>query len=145
MAVCTPMSHNDMAELEATTTSPSALSSGSMMMMPSMGGRLHPQLKSEEALDAHMASAQQAFKAVDIVNGSSTAAWTPHETKDLIAIRALLDPHFSRTKRNKPLWDLVASRMKDERGHAKTPVQCKLKWKSLCNRYSKVVLGPLML
>lgn len=60
--------------------------------------------------------------------------WSHQETKDFIAIRAELERDFALTKRNKTLWEAVASKMK-EMGYKRTPDQCKCKWKNLVNRY----------
>ncbi|XP_020083943.1 trihelix transcription factor GT-3b-like [Ananas comosus] len=60
--------------------------------------------------------------------------WGPQETRELIGIRGELERHFSASKRNKTLWEAVASRMRD-RGYRRTPDQCKCKWKNLVNRY----------
>ena len=67
--------------------------------------------------------------------------WSHQETKDFIAIRAELERDFALTKRNKTLWEAVASKMK-EMGYKRTPDQCKCKWKNLVNRY-KVCIIPL--
>ncbi|ERN15699.1 trihelix transcription factor GT-3b isoform X2 [Amborella trichopoda] len=60
--------------------------------------------------------------------------WSHQETRDFIAIRAELERDFTQTKRNKTLWQAVASKMK-ERGYRRSPEQCKCKWKNLVNRY----------
>ncbi|KAK6934849.1 Myb/SANT-like DNA-binding domain 4 [Dillenia turbinata] len=60
--------------------------------------------------------------------------WSAQETRDFISIRADLERDFTATKRNKTLWEVVASRMK-ERGYRRSPDQCKCKWKNLVNRY----------
>ena len=119
-----------------------ALGSGSArseVMGPSAGIHM---LKLEVDSRPNVAVAGHSNVAPGHVNVASTASaqaqWTPQEIKDLITIRAVLEPDFSHTKRNKPLWDVVSCRMKDEKGHVKTAEQCKLKWKNLCNRYSKV-------
>lgn len=60
--------------------------------------------------------------------------WAHHETVELIAIRGELEREFSASKRNKSLWETVASRMR-ERGFNRSPHQCKCKWKNLLIRY----------
>ena len=65
--------------------------------------------------------------------------WGFNETKEFIAIRAELEKDFTQTKRNKTLWELISSRMK-EKGFRRSSKQCKCKWKNLVNRY-KVCFG----
>lgn len=60
--------------------------------------------------------------------------WGFTETKEFIAIRAELEKDFTQTKRNKTLWELISSRMK-EKGFRRSSEQCKCKWKNLVNRY----------
>lgn len=61
--------------------------------------------------------------------------WGNQETRDLIEIRAQLEGDFTAApRRNKNLWEMVASRMR-EKGHRRTSEQCKCKWKTLVNRY----------
>lgn len=61
----------------------------------------------------------------------------------LIAIRGELERDFSTSKRNKSLWETVASRMR-EKGFNRTPHQCKCKWKNLLIRYKgKETLDPV--
>eukprot|EP00249_Psilotum_nudum_P014720 c24965_g2_i1 orf=1092-2003(-) len=64
--------------------------------------------------------------------------WGFHETKDFIAIRAELEKDFTQTKRNKTLWEMISSKMR-ERGYRRSAEQCKCKWKNLVNRYKMVV------
>lgn len=49
-------------------------------------------------------------------------------------IRAELDPTFMETKRNKLLWEVIATRMR-EKGYNRSAEQCKCKWKNLVTRY----------
>lgn len=49
-------------------------------------------------------------------------------------IRAELDPNFMETKRNKLLWEVISTRMK-EKGYSRSAEQCKCKWKNLVTRY----------
>ncbi|PRQ42924.1 putative transcription factor MYB family [Rosa chinensis] len=60
--------------------------------------------------------------------------WSVQETKELITIRAGLDQTFMETKRNKQLWEVIATQMKDK-GHNRSAEQCKCKWKNLVTRY----------
>ncbi|CAI9775643.1 unnamed protein product [Fraxinus pennsylvanica] len=60
--------------------------------------------------------------------------WSNQETRDFIEIRGLLEEDFTSTKRNKNLWEMVVSRMR-EKGYRRTPDQCKCKWKNLVSRY----------
>ncbi|KAL6146213.1 hypothetical protein ACLB2K_056896 [Fragaria x ananassa] len=60
--------------------------------------------------------------------------WSLQETKELITIRAELDQTFMETKRNKQLWEVIATQMKDK-GHNRSAEQCKCKWKNLVTRY----------
>lgn len=66
--------------------------------------------------------------------------WGYQETKDFIAIRSELEKDFTQTKRNKSLWEIIASKMK-ERGHRRSADQCKCKWKNLYNRYKAMVIS----
>ncbi|KAE9447652.1 hypothetical protein C3L33_20450, partial [Rhododendron williamsianum] len=60
--------------------------------------------------------------------------WSIQETRDFLVIRAELDQTFIETKRNKVLWEVVATKMKD-RGYNRSTEQCKSKWKNLVTRY----------
>ena len=60
--------------------------------------------------------------------------WSQQETREFIAIRAELERDFNASKRNKTLWEVVSTKMR-ERGYRRTPEQCKCKWKNLVNRY----------
>ena len=65
---------------------------------------------------------------------ATSPQWSHQETVALIAIRGELERDFSTSKRNKSLWETVASRMR-EKGFNRTPHQCKCKWKNLLIRY----------
>lgn len=78
-----------------------------------------------------------------MMSASVQGQWGPQETKELISIRAEMErdsssPSPSATgagaKRSKALWDAVSFKM-SELGFARTPDQCKCKWKNLLNRY----------
>ncbi|KAL0555674.1 hypothetical protein IC582_009628 [Cucumis melo] len=60
--------------------------------------------------------------------------WSIQETKEFLMIRAELDQTFMETKRNKLLWEITASKMK-EKGFNRSAEQCKCKWKNLVTRY----------
>ncbi|KAI3771351.1 hypothetical protein L6452_02514 [Arctium lappa] len=60
--------------------------------------------------------------------------WSVQETRDLLMIRAELDPTFMETKRNKLLWEVISTKMK-ETGYNRSAEQCKAKWKNLVTRY----------
>ncbi|OMO97595.1 trihelix transcription factor GT-3a [Corchorus olitorius] len=49
-------------------------------------------------------------------------------------IRAELDRSFMETKRNKLLWEVISTRMR-EKGYNRSADQCKCKWKNLVTRY----------
>ncbi|KAK6120256.1 hypothetical protein DH2020_045947 [Rehmannia glutinosa] len=73
---------------------------------------------------------------IDIPGGSGDRfpQWSIQETQDFLIIRAELDPTFMETKRNKLLWEVISTRMK-EKGYSRSPDQCKCKWKNLVTRY----------
>lgn len=60
--------------------------------------------------------------------------WSIQETRDFLMIRAELDPTFMETKRNKLLWEVISTKMK-EKGYNRSSDQCKCKWKNLVTRY----------
>ncbi|KAK7382530.1 hypothetical protein VNO80_01401 [Phaseolus coccineus] len=60
--------------------------------------------------------------------------WSIQETKEFLVIRAELDQTFMETKRNKQLWEVISTRMK-EKGYHRSAEQCKCKWKNLVTRY----------
>lgn len=60
--------------------------------------------------------------------------WSHAETAAFLAIRAELDHSFLTTKRNKALWEAVSNRLAAQ-GFARTPDQCKSKWKNLVTRF----------
>ncbi|KAM3400444.1 hypothetical protein ACQJBY_005365 [Aegilops geniculata] len=61
--------------------------------------------------------------------------WSHAETAAFLAIRADLDHSFLSTKRNKALWEAVSARLNAQGGFARTPDQCKSKWKNLVTRF----------
>ncbi|KAF5936236.1 hypothetical protein HYC85_027365, partial [Camellia sinensis] len=64
----------------------------------------------------------------------SVPQWSHQETRDFFAIRAELERDFTVAKRNKTLWEVVSSRMRELR-YRRSIDQCKCKWKNLVNRY----------
>ncbi|XP_042520890.1 trihelix transcription factor GT-3b-like [Macadamia integrifolia] len=66
--------------------------------------------------------------------GDRFPQWSLQETKEFLMIRADLDQTFMETKRNKLLWEIISSKLK-ERGYSRSPEQCKCKWKNLVTRY----------
>ncbi|CAL4903081.1 unnamed protein product [Urochloa decumbens] len=60
--------------------------------------------------------------------------WSHTETAAFLAVRAELDHSFLTTKRNKALWEAVSARLQGQ-GFARTPDQCKSKWKNLVTRF----------
>ncbi|CAK9133840.1 unnamed protein product [Ilex paraguariensis] len=66
--------------------------------------------------------------------GDRFPQWSIQETRDFLMIRAQLDPTFMETKRNKPLWEVISTKMK-EKGYNRSAEQCKCKWKNLVTRY----------
>ncbi|GKC63157.1 trihelix transcription factor GT-3b, partial [Tanacetum coccineum] len=71
---------------------------------------------------------------VDSGGGDRFPQWSVQETRDFLMIRAELDPTFMETKRNKVLWEVISTKMK-ERGYNRSGEQCKCKWKNLVTRY----------
>ncbi|XP_057448785.1 trihelix transcription factor GT-3b-like [Lotus japonicus] len=94
------------------------------MVMPSM---VNPSTSS-------MMSGEMSVAPVREERGPSQPQWTQQETREFIAIRAELERDFTASKRNKTLWEVVSSKMR-ERGFRRSPEQCKCKWKNLVNRY----------
>ncbi|CAK9139935.1 unnamed protein product [Ilex paraguariensis] len=66
--------------------------------------------------------------------GDRFPQWSIQETRDFLMIRAELDPTFMETKRNKLLWEVISTKMK-EKGYNRSAEQCKCKWKNLVTRY----------
>ncbi|KAF8042274.1 hypothetical protein BT93_A0791 [Corymbia citriodora subsp. variegata] len=66
--------------------------------------------------------------------GDRFPQWSVQETKEFLVIRAELDRNFMETKRNKLLWEVISTRMR-EKGFNRSAEQCKCKWKNLVTRY----------
>ncbi|XP_047978119.1 trihelix transcription factor GT-3b [Salvia hispanica] len=84
-------------------------------------------------MDHHHQQLHQQYS--ESVGGSDRfPQWSIQETRDFLLIRAELDPNFMETKRNKMLWEVISTRMK-EKGYSRSAEQCKCKWKNLVTRY----------
>lgn len=70
----------------------------------------------------------------NVDTGDRFPQWSLQETRDFLMIRAELDQSFMETKRNKLLWEVIATKMKDA-GYNRSAEQCKCKWKNLVTRY----------
>ncbi|KAF8397277.1 hypothetical protein HHK36_016190 [Tetracentron sinense] len=70
----------------------------------------------------------------NIDTGDRIPQWSIQETKELLTIRTELDQTFMETKRNKILWEVISSKMK-EKDYNRSADQCKCKWKNLVTRY----------
>uniref|UniRef100_A0A1J3DUL4 Trihelix transcription factor GT-3b n=1 Tax=Noccaea caerulescens TaxID=107243 RepID=A0A1J3DUL4_NOCCA len=88
---------------------------------------LHPQSQTPEI-------ASSASTAAAAAAGDRFPQWSIEETKELIAIRGELDQTFMETKRNKLLWEVISSKMRDK-SFLRSPEQCKCKWKNLVTRF----------
>lgn len=66
--------------------------------------------------------------------GDRFPQWSIQETKEFLIIRAELDRAFMETKRNKLLWEVISTKMR-EKGFHRSAEQCKCKWKNLVTRY----------
>ena len=86
----------------------------------------------------HQLQQQQVSVNID-TGGDRFPQWSMQETRDFLMIRAELDPTFMETKRNKLLWELIATKMK-EKGYNRSAEQCKCKWKNLVTRYKVLVI-----
>ncbi|KAL0344455.1 UNVERIFIED_CONTAM: Trihelix transcription factor GT-3b [Sesamum radiatum] len=82
----------------------------------------------------HPYAAVAGHVSIDSGGGDRVPQWSIQETRDFLIIRAELDPTFMETKRNKLLWELVSTRMK-QKGYNRSPGQSKCKWKNLVTRY----------
>ncbi|XVE97097.1 hypothetical protein REPUB_Repub02eG0281300 [Reevesia pubescens] len=81
----------------------------------------------------HHLQQQQPISSVN-VDADRFPQWSIQETKEFLMIRAELDRSFMETKRNKLLWEVISTRMK-EKGYNRSAEQCKCKWKNLVTRY----------
>ncbi|KAH7845054.1 hypothetical protein Vadar_034685 [Vaccinium darrowii] len=85
-------------------------------------------------MEGHPHQHQHHQISVNIDTGDRFPQWSVQETRDFLMIRAELDPTFMETKRNKLLWEVIATKMK-EKGYNRSAEQCKCKWKNLVTRY----------
>ncbi|KAL4297480.1 hypothetical protein GQ457_12G008390 [Hibiscus cannabinus] len=90
----------------------------------------HPQ---HQHLPQYQYHQQQSTSSVG-VDADRFPQWSIQETKEFLMIRAELDRSFMETKRNKLLWEVISTRMRDK-GFNRSPEQCKSKWKNLFTRY----------
>ncbi|GAB4851846.1 Trihelix transcription factor GT-3b [Ancistrocladus abbreviatus] len=77
---------------------------------------------------------QQVMMMGSLDAGDRFPQWSSQETKEFLMIRAELDRSFMETKRNKVLWEVISTKMK-EKGFNRSAEQCKCKWKNLVTRY----------
>ncbi|XP_021744776.1 trihelix transcription factor GT-3b-like [Chenopodium quinoa] len=77
---------------------------------------------------------QQMSGTVGVDTGDRFPQWSVQETKEFLIIRADLDRNFMETKRNKLLWEVISTKMR-EKGFNRSAEQCKCKWKNLVTRY----------
>lgn len=83
----------------------------------------------------HRPPLQQQHISVSVeAGGDRFPQWSVQETKEFLMIRAELDRSFMETKRNKLLWEVISTRMR-EKGYNRSAEQCKCKWKNLVTRY----------
>ncbi|GAV87281.1 Myb_DNA-bind_4 domain-containing protein [Cephalotus follicularis] len=87
----------------------------------------HQQQQHQQHLPQHHIS-------VNVDTSDRFPQWSLQETKEFLIIRADLDRSFMETKRNKLLWEVIATKMK-EQGFNRSAEQCKCKWKNLVTRY----------
>ncbi|KAK7309480.1 hypothetical protein RJT34_06236 [Clitoria ternatea] len=92
-------------------------------------GMVTPSMLNQAAISGEMSPA-----AAREERAPAQPQWSQQETREFIAIRAELERDFTASKRNKTLWEVVSSKMR-ERGFRRSPEQCKCKWKNLVNRY----------
>ncbi|KAL6954322.1 hypothetical protein U1Q18_042898 [Sarracenia purpurea var. burkii] len=85
-------------------------------------------------MEGHHLHHHRITTSVNIDTGDRFPQWSIQETRDFLMIRAELDQRFMETKRNKLLWELIATKMK-EKGYNRSAEQCKSKWKNLVTRY----------
>nr|XP_043637275.1 trihelix transcription factor GT-3b [Erigeron canadensis] len=89
---------------------------------------------SSEVQHHHQMSVSVSVESITAAGGDRFPQWSVQETRDFLMIRAELDPTFMETKRNKVLWEVISTKMK-ERGYNRSGEQCKCKWKNLVTRY----------
>ncbi|GAB4844029.1 Trihelix transcription factor GT-3b [Ancistrocladus abbreviatus] len=92
----------------------------------------HHPLQQQQQQQQPQPQQQQMMSSVDA--GERFPQWSLQETREFLMIRAELDRSFMETKRNKLLWELISTKMK-EKGFNRSAEQCKCKWKNLVTRY----------
>uniref|UniRef100_A0A452XUX4 Myb-like domain-containing protein n=1 Tax=Aegilops tauschii subsp. strangulata TaxID=200361 RepID=A0A452XUX4_AEGTS len=95
----------------------------------------HPLLSSSPPHPYHPPPPLPPPPAADPPERERLPQWSHAETAAFLAIRADLDHSFLSTKRNKALWEAVSARLNAQGGFARTPDQCKSKWKNLVTRF----------
>lgn len=109
-----------------------------------MGGTIPAHASTSTLTSAPASSLSMGNNSMSAMNGGKReerlTQWSFQETKDFIAIRSDLEKDFTHAKRNKTLWEAIASKMK-ERGYHRSGEQCKLKWKNLYNRYKAAAVS----
>lgn len=99
------------------------------LSLPVNGMRMLPSLHPFSESDPSSVTARQ---------DQRMAQWGFQETKEFIAMRAELEKVFIHTKRNKRLWEVIVTKMK-EKGYRRNADQCKCKWKNLVHSYKMVM------
>ncbi|KAM1798924.1 trihelix transcription factor GT-3b-like [Malus sylvestris] len=94
----------------------------------------HQQLQLQQQQQQQLQQQHLSTVTVHVDTSDRFPQWSVQETKDLLLIRAELDQTFMETKRNKLLWEVISTKMK-EKGHHRSAEQCKCKWKNLVTRY----------
>ncbi|KAK8617267.1 hypothetical protein V6N13_080185 [Hibiscus sabdariffa] len=82
----------------------------------------------------HLQQQQPVTVSANVEAADRFPQWSVQETKEFLAIRAELDQSFMETKRNKLLWEVISTQMR-EKGYNRSAEQCKCKWKNLVTRY----------
>ncbi|KNA16908.1 hypothetical protein SOVF_084710 [Spinacia oleracea] len=98
----------------------------------------HQQQQQQQQQQQHQAPPQQhqmsGGATVGVDTGDRFPQWSIQETKEFLIIRSDLDRNFMETKRNKLLWEVISTKMR-EKGFNRSAEQCKCKWKNLVTRY----------
>ncbi|KAL9230696.1 hypothetical protein vseg_006013 [Gypsophila vaccaria] len=105
----------------------------------------YPHQQQQQQHPQHQHQHQQQQQQQQMISGAGPVAaeggsgdrfpqWSIQETKEFLGIRAELDRTFMETKRNKLLWEVISTKMR-EFGYLRSAEQCKCKWKNLVTRY----------
>ncbi|KAK7848686.1 trihelix transcription factor gt-3a [Quercus suber] len=99
----------------------------------------HPHPHPHHLQHQHQQQQQQHHHiSVNVDTSDRFPQWSVQETKEFLMIRAELDRTFMETKRNKLLWEVISTKMK-EKGFNRSAEQCKCKWKNLVTRYKRML------